>query len=166
MSVWLRAAVAAAVGPLAGAIALVGAFSIHPALTLEMDRDLPRMAFGFYPPEVTSTESFAWTSERAQLNLVDFNRRSAWRCSVVFRGGRPADGSQPTVVLALDGVSAASKIATNDYQTIEAVAPARAEHRGLNVSIVSTPTFVPGPADPRALGVQVDRFSCAPSSSG
>lgn len=162
MTSWRRLTIAAALGAVGGAMSLVVAFWLHPAFILDMDRDLPRMAFGFYPPETTSTETFAWTSERAQLNLVDFSRRTDWRCTVVFRGGRPPGMAQPFVSLVIDGVVAGSRPATNDYQTLAATVPARPNRRGLNVAVVASPTFVPGPADPRALGVQVDRLTCAP----
>jgi len=165
MNVLVRAAVAAVIGAAAGAISFVGAFALHPQLTLDMDRDLPRFAFGFYPPEVSNVESFAWTSARAQLNIVDLNRRSAWRCGVTLRGGRPVSVPPGSVQIAVDGVVAASAAPTNEYQTIDVVAPANPGKRGLNLAIATEPTFVPAAGDSRALGVQVDRIQCSPEGS-
>ena len=46
-----RALAAALAGALAGAASLVVAFRLHPAVTMEMDRDAPRILSGFYDPE-------------------------------------------------------------------------------------------------------------------
>ena len=158
----LRAAAAALIGGLAGAAFLVFAFSRHPELTFEMDRDLPaRITSGFYPVEFSREQTFAWTSDRAQINVPGVDRRTPWLCVVRFRGARAPGLPQPVVTLAIDGTTLASRTAGNDYQEIEATAPAR-PFPGLKVAIVSSSTFVPGPSDPRPLGVQVDRVSCRP----
>ena len=157
-----RAMAAALVGALAGAAFLLIVFNRHPDLTFDMDRDLPaRITSGFYPVELSAQVAFAWTSDRAQVNVPGVDRRVPWRCVVRFRGARAPEIPQPIVTLAIDGTALASRTAGNDYQEIEAIAPARPDP-GLKVAIASSSTFVPGPSDPRPLGVQVDRVSCRP----
>jgi hypothetical protein len=160
-----RALVAAVVGALAGAAALAVAFSRHPDLTFEMDRDLPRAATGFYPIERVGRETFAWTSARGEIAFPMFDRASAWRCSVSVRGGRPSGIPLPMVALEIDGVALTRRAVTNDYHGLEITAPARPRTPGLRLGIVTSPTFVP-PGDPRELGVQVDRVSCRPAGGG
>ncbi|HYN08320.1 MAG TPA: hypothetical protein VES67_13130 [Vicinamibacterales bacterium] len=161
----MRAVAAAIVGALAAVVSLTLAFSAHPDLTFEMDRDLPRAASGFYPVERVVRDTFAWTTARAEFVFPRFDRTAAWRCSVSVRGGRPADVPLPMVGLEVDGVELVRRSVTNDYQTIEVGVPARARTPGLRVGIVVSPTFVPA-GDPRPLGVQVDRLSCRPAESG
>ncbi len=159
-----RALAAAALGALAGAVALIVSFSRHPDLTFEMDRDLPRAVSGFYPIERVGRETFAWTAARAEVAYPRFDRASAWRCAASVRGGRPGNVPLPIVALEIDGVALLRRPVTNDYQEFEVTAPARSAP-GLRFGVVTSPTFVP-PGDPRALGVQVDRLACRPASGG
>ncbi len=155
---------AAIVGASLGAAAVAVAYLLRPTLTLEMDRSLPRrFASGFYDGERAGQTTFAWTAERADIKLADLNRRIPWTCSVRFRGGRSDPGTQPLVALAADGLVAATVKASNDFQDATIVLPPRPAS-GAVVSITSSSTLVPGPSDPRQLGVQVDRISCAPSN--
>jgi hypothetical protein len=150
-------------GASAGATCLVAALAIHPDVTLEFDRDLPRIAIGLYPPERSGDDTFAWTSGRARVLLAGLDRRHSWACTIRFRGGRPTGVNQPQVQIVVDGVTLATRTATNDYQDFEAIASPRAG-TGLAVAIVTTPTYVPGASDRRDLGVQVDRLACRPTA--
>jgi hypothetical protein len=156
-----RALAAAVVGGLAGWLCLVVAFVRHPDLTLEMDRDLPRLTSGFYPVEHQS-DTYAWTASRATLRLPGLDRRSPWLCSVRFRGARPAQLPQPQVEISADGIVVARQEATNDYREVEVALASRPDQSGVTISIASSPTFVPGASDNRELGVQVDRLVCRP----
>ena len=160
-----RALVAAVIGALAGAMALVVAFSRHPNLTFEMDRDLPRAASGFYPVERAGRETFAWTGARGEVVFTRFDRAAAWRCAVSVRAGRPGGTPLPMVALEVDGVALTRRAGTNEYQELEVTAPPRPRTPGLRLGIVTSPTFVP-PGDPRELGVQVDRITCRPVGGG
>jgi len=51
--------------------------------------------------------------------------------------------------------------ATNEFQDVPIVLPRRSSS-GAVVTITSSSTIVPGPSDPRTLGVQLDRVTCAP----
>ncbi len=157
--------IAAIVGAAAGAICAALAYAWHPALTLDMDRALPRrIASGFYPVERAGETTFAWTARRADITLRGLSRSADWRCVVTFRGGRSDPATQPVVDVAVDGITAATARATNDFQEIEAPVSPRTG-QGLVLSIASSSTIVPGPSDPRELGVQVDRVMCRPAGA-
>jgi hypothetical protein len=93
------------------------------------------------------------------LRLDGFDRRATWVCAVRFRGGRPPAHPQPSVEVSADGIRLASASATNEYRDLEMTVPTR-ERDGLTLTIDAVPTMIPGPADPRVLGVQIDRLVC------
>jgi hypothetical protein len=158
----IRAISVAGLGALAGAVAVAITFATHPDFTLEMDRDLPRNVSGVYEPEyIRGAETFVWTARSAKVSLPGFDRRVGWVCTVRLRGGRSAPLTQPTVDLGVDGVTLASGVATNEFEELVAQIPA-SPRRGLVLTITSSTTVVPGPGDPRELGVQIDRLQCRP----
>ena len=159
-----RAIAAATLGALAGAACLVGASAWNPDVTFEMDRALPAYATGFHPPERAGQDTFVWTSERAEIRLAGLDRRVPWTCSVRFRGARPPELPQPGLVLAIDGADVGTWRAVNEFRVADVAVPTAPATPGLTLTITSTETFVPGGADSRRLGVQVDRLSCRPSS--
>jgi hypothetical protein len=153
----------AVVGALVGAAAVAAAYALRPTLALEMDRSLPRrFAAGLYDSERAGQTTFAWTSQRVDFRLTGVNRRVTWTCSVRFRGGRSDPGTEPSVALAADGLVTTTVKATNDFQDATIVLPPRASS-GAVVTLTSSSTLVPGPSDPRQLGVQIDRMTCAAS---
>jgi hypothetical protein len=157
-----RAISAASLGALAGAACLVAVFVWNPAIAFEMDRNLPRFATGFYPVERNGEGTFVWTGERADVTLAGLDRRVPWVCSIRFRGARAPNVSQPDLEVAVDGIRVGSWPGTNDFRDVVVVAPANAAKAGLTLTLISTTTFVPGEADARPLGVQIDRLSCRP----
>jgi hypothetical protein len=159
-----RALAVAALGALAGAACLVGASAWSPGVTFDMDRALPAYASGFHPSERDGQDTFAWTSQRAEMTLAGLDRRVPWICSVRFRGARAADARQPDVVLAVDGADVGTWHATNEFRVADVLVPTSPASHGLTFALTSTETFVPGGADTRTLGVQVDRLSCVPAS--
>jgi hypothetical protein len=159
-----RAIAAAVLGALAGAACLVVGFAWNPAVTFDMDRALPDFATGFHPPERTGRDTFAWTSERAEVTLAGLDRLVPWTCSVRFRGARSSDVGQPSLRLSIDGVLVQTTRATNAFRTVEIPVPAAPGRRGLTLTLASTETIAPGADDPRRLGVQVDAVSCQPAS--
>lgn len=158
-----RAAAVALLGAMAGAVCFVLAYVPHSDLAFEMDRDLPSNVSGIHPPEREGDLTFAWTSGRAELTLDGIDRRVTWVCALRFRGGRPARHAQPVVDVAVDGIRLASITATNEYQTFEITVPTRGRD-GLALTMTVSPTMVPGPADRRELGVQLDRLACRPEA--
>lgn len=158
-----RAVVAALAGAVASVAVLALAFWRYPDIAIEMDRDIPRALAGFSPVERHLDETYAWSAGRGQLSLAGLDRHVGWQCVVRLRGSRPPGVPQPQVQVAADGVTLVSVAATNTYRDIDALVPARAQRPGLSLTITSEPTWVPGPDDPRALGVQVDRIACRPA---
>jgi hypothetical protein len=146
------------------AASLLLAFARDGSVTLDMDREMPRvLVHGFYPPERAGNETFAWTMDRAGLRLPDVDRRHAWTCELRFRGGRSDPSTLPHVTVSVDGLTVATVNATNDYNDLRIDVPPRGARDGLSLAIQSSSTFVPGPRDTRKLGIVVDRFACAPS---
>lgn len=161
-----RAIAAATLGALAGAVCLTIAFTLRPELALDMDRDLPRpVAAGLYPAERAGLETFAWTAARADITLRGLPRSAPWTCSIRFRGGRGEPLPQPHVDVAVDGITHARALATNEYQDVEVTAPPRSTD-GLTLSLASSTTVTPGGSDPRVLGIQLDRVACRPAEGG
>jgi hypothetical protein len=160
-----RAAAVGLFGAMAGALCLTFAFSRQPELTLDMDRELPRTVSGVYPPERSEDLTFAWTTNRAQIALSGVDRRVSWICTVRFRGGRGEPIPQPVVDVSVDGLTAASRTATNEYQDLDVTALPR-DRDGLVLTIAVSSTVVPGPHDTRQLGVQLDRLACRPGGEG
>jgi hypothetical protein len=160
----VRALSASLLGAIGGAISLGVAFSRHPGLTFEMDRDLPRTASGFYPIERFNRESFVWTSARGEIALPRFDRSRPWRCGVRARGARPGGIPLPAVTLEVDRVALIKRAVPNDYDEIAVTVPPKPS-QGLRLGISAAPTFVPT-GDPRELGVQIDRIACQPEGAG
>ena len=159
----VRVLIFAAAAAALSAACLVLAFGGSAAITLEMDRELPRiLAFGFYPPERAGSETFAWTTGRAGLRLAGLDRRRPWSCELRVRGARADPSTLPEIVVAVDGATVGTFAATNDFADIRIDVPARAQ-AGLTLTILSSNTFVPGPSDTRTLGIMVDRLGCAPA---
>lgn len=157
--------VASVLGALAGAAALVFFYAARPGLVIDMDRELSGLARGFHAVErAPGGLTFAWTGERAELHLPGLDRRSPWTVSVRLRGARPDVTRLPEVRLALDDAVVASARTSNVFEEIRAEIPASADNdRGAVISLLVSETFVPGPGDPRALGVMVDEIRVAPA---
>ena len=130
-----------------------------------MNADLPRNVSGLYPPEHADATSFAWTAAQVKVALPGADRRMPWECSLRFRGGRSTLDLQPTVDMAVDGITRGRQAATNDYEVLAITAPPSVR-QGLTLIITSSNTVVPGPSDRRELGVQVDRLECRPQGRG
>lgn len=158
-----RAVVAALVGAGLSVAALLVFTWWHPGLAFEMDRDLPRAVAGVSPVERHGEETYAWTGAHAQVALPGLDRGMPWTCIARLRGARPPGVAQPQVQFAVDGVTLRTVAATNTYTDVEVQVPTRPERSGLSLTISSEPTWVPGPGDPRHLGVQVDRLACRPT---
>jgi hypothetical protein len=158
-----RAAAAAILAGLLGGAWVALFYAWHPALRVEFDRDLPRNLSGVYPPErdANSGLTFAWTGEEAVLRLPGLDRGASWTFDLRVRGGRPVGGN-PDLAVSADGVTISTLPATPEWSDVRIVIPPLPERRGLTLGLRSSATFVPGPADPRALGVMLDRLSLEP----
>jgi hypothetical protein len=159
----VRGVLAGVLGALLGAACATAAYVRDAAIVLQMDRDVPPVTSGFYPGERDGEVTFAWTGSRAEVRLAGLDRRAGWECVVRARGARPDGSEQPVVSLAVDGITVASRTASNDYQDFHASVTSRAGRSGVILAIASG-TFVPGTTDSRQLGIQVDSITCAPQA--
>lgn len=160
-----RASAAALLAALLGGAWVALFYAWHPALAIEFDRDLPRNVSGVYPPErdEASGLTFAWTGADVALRLPGLDRGKSWTLDLRVRGGRAVPGDNPDVTIMADGVTLETRRTFADFQDVRVTIPARAEQRGLTVGMRVSKTFVPGPSDPRPLGVVLDRLSLSPA---
>jgi hypothetical protein len=159
-----RAIAAAVLAGLIGAVCAALFYAWHPAIVVEFDRDLPRTVSGVYPPERDGTSglTFAWTSADAVIRLPGLDRRVPWTLDVRVRGARATPSDNPYLTVVVDGVNVEQIQTTPDFSDLRLRIPARPDRRGLLIGLKSSDTFVPGPSDPRPLGVMLDRFVLAP----
>jgi hypothetical protein len=159
-----RAVAAGLLAALLGGAWLALFYAWHPVFAVEFDRDLPRNVSGVYPPERDKATglTFAWTGADVVLRLPGLDRGRSWTLDLRVRGGRPSPGDNPEITVLADGVTLATRRTSAAFETIQVTIPARVEQRGLTVGLRSSKTFVPGPSDPRALGVMLDRLSLTP----
>ncbi len=162
-----RALAAAALGALVGAAWAAVFYAWHPEFTIDFDRDLPRNVSGIYGWERDAATglTFAWTSDDAVVRLPGLDRRVDWTLKMRVRGGRMPPAGNPTVTVLADGAEVSIQPATPEFSDVEVVIPKRPEHRGLTLGLRSSSAFVPGPGDPRRLGVMLDRLSIVPAGA-
>ena len=154
-------------GALAGAAAMILFYALFPTLIVEMSHDRPGVLQGFYKGERDGELTFAWSSERGELPLSGLDRNVGWQATIRLRGARQNPATLPIVTVLADGIALASHQTSNDFEDIVVTVPERPGRvRGLTLTILSSNTFVPGPGDPRRLGVQVDRITLAPARLG
>src|SRR4051812_759928 len=160
-----RAAAAALLGALAAAAWSAVLYAWHPAFSIEFDRDLPRNVSGVYGPErdPENGRTFAWTGEDAVVRLPGLDRRVDWTLSLRVRGGRVPPAINPAITVLVDGTAIDTRPTAPDFSDIQIVIPRRPERRGLTLGLRSSATFVPGPGDPRPLGLMLDRLQIVPS---
>ena len=165
MNARLRAgATGALAGAAAGLAGLVLLYAWSPALSIEFGVTPPRLVTGVYPAErdAASGLTFAWSGADLALRIPGLDRRVPWTMQVRLRGGR-APAENPAVVFSVDGLHVASPPTDTAWSTVELRIPERPERaRGVLVTMQPSSTFVPGPSDPRALGVMIDRIRLAP----
>ncbi|HMC77851.1 MAG TPA: hypothetical protein VKH34_11985 [Vicinamibacterales bacterium] len=159
-----RAAAAALIAALLGAAWVALFYAWHPAFAIEFDRDVPRNLSGVYAPErdEASGLTFAWAGPDAALRLPGLDRGRSWQLDLRVRGGHAAAAENPEITILADGLVLATAQTAADFQDVSVAVPARPERRGLTLGIRSSKTFVPGPSDPRPLGVMIDRLALTP----
>lgn len=155
-------AAGALMGAAAGAMALLLVYGASAELRIEMDRDHPVTARGFYSVERGNGKSFAWTGHTAEIGWPGLDRRTPWACTVSVLGWRPATAPLPTVHFAADGEDVFVWPSRGGDDAVRFVVPARPESVGLVLTVTVAETFRPAD-DPRDLGVAIDRISCRPA---
>ena len=151
-------------GGLAGVLCLALAYVAAPVLRIEFAVDPPRFVTGFHPAEYEQATglTFAWTGRDAALRLPGLDRRVPWRAEIRLRGGRATAADNPVVRVLADGAPAGEVQSGDDFTTAAIDVPSsRARRRGLRLTMAASRTFRPE-ADPRELGVQVDRVILTP----
>lgn len=161
----IRAAAAALIGALAAAVWLGVFYAIAGGPRIDFAIDPPRLVSGFHGAERDDRTglTFAWTGPEAGIRLPGLDRRVPWTLTVRTRGGKADAAANPTLTFYVDGVQTASATTSAEFQDIEVPIPPRPERRGLTLAMRSSSTFVPGPDDPRPLGVMVDALALTPN---
>ena len=165
-----RRLAAIALNSLLGAAAGVGglliAYGFWPGLFAGLDESPPaRQVSGLYPVERDpSGLTFAWTGETFAIRLPGLDRRSEWRLTVRMRGARSASETNPDVTFLVDGSKALTRTSSADFDDVVITLPAHPERRGAIIAAQCSSTVVPGPSDPRQLGVTIDSIALAPAT--
>lgn len=118
---------------------------------------------GFHPTELdpATGRSFSWSREESTIEIPGLRRSRAHRVTLSVRGVRPPDRPPADVQLLVDGQSRSTVAVPNEASEVTFEIP-RAGERGATVTLRVANPFVPGGADPRALGIIVDRVGIAP----
>jgi hypothetical protein len=161
----VRPLATALLGAFAGAAWLVLVYAFSPAFSIPMDRTVPALATGFYPPERNDRGAFSWTGPEARVVLDRLDRRVAWSCAIGIRGARPDPATLPDVAFVVDGAVVSTRRATNEFQRVTLDIPARPGRPGTVLSLSTSTVLEPGPRDARRLGVMVNELTCRPSGN-
>jgi len=160
-----RAVAAALLAAFGGAVALAICYGRSPTLRVDFDVTPPRgVVDGVYPSEIEpdAGRTFAWTRETVTVDLADIDRQVDWLLHVRVRGARPGGAPNPDLLVHVDGVLVHTHATGVEYGEVEVRVPARPAQQGLVISMRASSTFVPGPSDPRALGVILDSLTLSP----
>ena len=161
----IRAAAAALLGALASAVWLAGFYTAGGGLRVTFDINPPRLVSGFYPAErnVETGLTYAWTGAEAGLRLPGLDRRTPWTFTARASAARAGAAPNPLIAVFVDGVQHHTQQTSADFEDVRVLVPARPERRGVTIVMRSSSTFVPGPDDPRQLGVVVDTIDLSPN---
>jgi hypothetical protein len=163
-----RASATATLSALLAAAWLAVWYAWHPTLTMDLNTDPPSLVSGIYPAERNNGAplTFAWTKQDVMIRLPGVDRRVEWTLHLRVRGARPVAAENPQLDVFADGLPVATRQLGAEFEDLAIIIPARPERRrGVVIALHSSRTFVPGPSDPRALGVMLDRLSLAPSGA-
>jgi hypothetical protein len=152
-----RALLAAVIGAAVGPACLLMLYGSYSRLAVEFDVTPPRQLTGVYEAERDdhSGLTFAWTSDVLALRLPGLDRRVVWTLALRARSAR---AETPELTFYADGAKLAAVPSSSDFSVVRVEIPSRPERRGLALTVESTSTVVPGPHDPRKLGVMLDRL--------
>jgi hypothetical protein len=163
-----RAGAAGTLSALLAAAWLAVWYAWNAALTIDLNTDPPSLVSGIYPAEHNDEArlTFAWTKQDVLIRLPGLDRRVEWTLNLRVRGARAVAAENPRLDVFADGVPVAGQQLRAEFDDLAIVIPARPERRrGLVIALHSSRTFVPGPSDPRPLGVMLDRISLAPAGA-
>lgn len=166
---WLVACAAgmSALGASAFAIAVCLWYPAWASFSVKIDpaRDqASAWVLGFYPPEHSPDgRTFVWTGDTVTLALPGLDRSAGWTVTfTISRASHP--GVDPvTLTFAVDDVVATRVEAPTGFADVLLnVLPKGDGANGTTVRLRVSSTFIPGPHDPRSLGIVVDSVSVTP----
>jgi hypothetical protein len=161
----VTAAAAALLGALGSTVMLALFYALSPRLQIEFDVDPPRLLSGVHPAERDEATglTFAWTGADVALRLPGLDRRVPWFLEMRVRGGRENPADNPELTFYVDGVRLTAEASRTEFADVRLTIPPRPDRpRGARVTVQVSRTFVPGPNDPRPLGVMLDRVTVTP----
>ena len=161
----IRAIVAAIVGAVVGAAAFAGAYVSRPGFVATLDgTPAPAVARGLHPSEFEAggALSYAWTEGRVTLVFEGLERSRPWTLILRARAGRGPGLPLPAATIGVDGTALATAPIGPQWQDVRAVLPTDTRKRPTRITIDVAPTFVPGPADSRTLGMILDEIRLVP----
>jgi hypothetical protein len=161
----VTAAAAALLGALSSTVMLALFYALSPRLHIEFGVDPPRLLSGVHPAERDEATglTFAWTGADVALRLPGLDRRVPWSLEMRVRGGRENPADNPELTFYVDGVRVTAEASRSEFADVRLAIPPRPDQpRGARVTVQVSRTFVPGPNDPRPLGVMLDRVTVAP----
>ena len=164
-SLWvvrLRAWAAVLFGALAFAVCLIVTHARQSTIVIKMDAELSGLGRGLYPVERGENYTFAWTHPRAEFSVPGLDRRMDWRWTSRMVVSRPAGVPLPNVRIAVDGIAAAERTITRDFEVLEVTVPRRPGKTGVTLTLDTAPVFIPGDKDSRELGVALESMSLEP----
>jgi hypothetical protein len=142
---------------------MVAATHARPEISLGMDRRFPPGVQGFFPGERQGQTGFAWSGGSVRLAFDYVDRRGSWACRADVINWRSPGAGPARVQVRSDGTKLLDRVVGEPAAALEFTIPADASRSALDIALDVSPTFRPGPQDPRDLGLAFDTFSCAPS---
>jgi hypothetical protein len=160
----IRAIVAAMVGALAGAAGFYAAYGSRPGFVATLDNTpTAAVARGLHPTEFDADGvSFAWTEGRVTLLFEGLDRSRPWTLILRAKTGRGPGLPLPSVTVGVDGAPLATAPIGPQWQDVRLVVPTGTRKRPTRITLDVAPTFVPGPADSRTLGMILDEVRLVP----
>ena len=154
----LRLAGVLLLGTLVSLVLFVSASATQPTLRLNLSGDSRATLRDVYPVERLNALSWIWTRPNAELSLPSLDRRISWHWTGRVLLNRPADVPTPFVRITIDDGIAFEGTITHD-SLIEFDIPRAPDLTGAALAFDTTPAFVPGPDDPRELGIALASVS-------
>jgi hypothetical protein len=123
-------------------------------------------ARGVYPPELDAQASrhFAWTRTQGAIVIPALDRAASHRVKLDVRGiaSTPTRPAQE-LAMQVDGLVVSRVTLTGAPQAIEVIVPP-SRRNAATVGFHLSHGFVPGPSDPRELGMIIDTIAIAPAA--
>ena len=145
-------------------VVLVLAGYSHATLPIFANGDARVTPAGLYQTERSDALTWTWTTPHATLSFPTLDRTAAWTFTAHVLRMRPAGTPSPSVRISVDGRVVAEALVNGSAADLTVGIPA-ARRRGFTVGIDVSPPFVPGPADPRELGVAIASMSLSRSGT-